>query len=48
MTKRVLMRYNVENRAFNEIDRQAKQPVVAPKHEAASIDYHKAMLGMYE
>lgn len=40
------MRYNVENRAFKEIDRQVKRPVPAPKHEAAFIDYHKAMQGI--
>lgn len=46
LTKRILMRYNVENRAFKEMDRQAQRPAVAPKHEAAYIDYHKAMQGM--
>lgn len=47
LTKRILMRYNVENRIFKEIDRQANRPLPAPKHEAAYIDYHKAMKGMY-
>lgn len=46
LTKRILMRYNVENRIFKEIERQAKRPLPAPKHEAAYIDYQKAMKGM--
>lgn len=45
LAKRTLQRYNVENRAFKEMDKQITRPVVAPKHEAASIDYHKALKG---
>lgn len=40
------MKYNIENRAFKEIDRQAKKPLVAPKHEAGIIDYHKSLKGL--
>lgn len=46
LAKRTLMRYNVENRAFKEIERQTNRPVVAPKHEAGTINYHKAMQGI--
>lgn len=41
--KRIFMRYNVENRAFKEIEKQSHKPVVAPKHEAGIIDYHKSL-----
>lgn len=44
-TKRVLGRYNIENRTFKEIEKQSKKPVVAPKHEAGIIDYHKSLNG---
>lgn len=44
--KRLLMRYNIENRAFKELDRQAIRPVVAPKHDADIVDYHKSLSGM--
>lgn len=43
--KRILMRYNVENRAFNEMEKQAKKPLVAPKHDAGIIDYQKSLKG---
>ena len=43
--KRVLMRYNVENRAFKELEKQSRKPIAAPKHEAEFIDYHKSMKG---
>lgn len=45
--KRVLGRYNIESRVFKEIEKQSKKPVVAPKHEAGIIDYHKSMKGIY-
>lgn len=45
--KRVLMRYNVENRAFKELEKQTQKPLPAPKHEAAFIDYHKSLKGMF-
>lgn len=43
--KRVLMRYNVENRAFKELEKQSRKPIAAPKHEAEFIDYHKSLKG---
>lgn len=43
--KRILGRYNIESRTFKEIEKQLKNPVVAPKHEAGIIDYHKSMKG---
>lgn len=44
--KRVLSRYNIESRAFKEIERQSTKPVVAPKHDAGIIDYHKSLEGV--
>lgn len=43
--KRVIGKYNIENRAYKEIERQSTKPVVAPKHEAGIIDYHKSLKG---
>lgn len=43
--KRVLMRYNIESRAFKLLEKQAKNPVAAPKHDAEFIDYHKSLKG---
>lgn len=43
--KRILGRYNIESRTFKEIEKQIKKPVVAPKHEAGIIDYHKSLKG---
>lgn len=45
--KRVLGRYNIESRTFKEIEKQSKNPVVAPKHEAGIIDYHKSLNGKF-
>lgn len=45
--KRVIGRYNIENRAFKAIEKQATKPVVAPKHEAGIIDYHKSLKGKH-
>lgn len=45
--KRVLSKYNIESRVFKEIEKQSTKPVVAPKHEAGVIDYHKSLKGMY-
>lgn len=45
--KRVFMRYNIENRAFKEIEKQGKKPLVAPKHDAEYIDYHKSLKGFF-
>lgn len=44
--KRVIMRYNVENRAFKELEKQTQKPLAAPKHESEFIDYHKSLKGM--
>lgn len=44
--KRALMRYNIESRTFKELEKQTKKPLVAPKHEAEFIDYHKSLKGM--
>lgn len=43
--KRIFMRYNIENRAFKQLDKHATNPVAAPKHDAALIDYHKSLKG---
>lgn len=32
--KREAQRFNAENRAFRELDKQQKRPKTAPKHEA--------------
>lgn len=45
--KRVLSKYNIESRVFKEMEKQSKKPVVAPKHEAGVIDYHKSLKGMH-
>lgn len=45
--KRILGRYNIESRTFKEIEKQLKNPVVAPKHEAGIIDYHKSLNGKF-
>lgn len=44
--KRVMGRYNIENRVFKEIEKQGTKPVVAPKHESGIIDYHQSMKGI--
>lgn len=41
--KRALMRYNIENRAFKELEKQTQKPLAAPKHEAGIIDYHESL-----
>lgn len=41
--KRALMRYNIENRAFKELEKQTHKPLAAPKHEAGIIDYHESL-----
>lgn len=41
--KRILMRYNIENRTMKELDRQANKPKVAPKHDAGLINYHESL-----
>lgn len=43
LAKRALMRYNVENRAFKELEKQVAKPKVAPKYDAGIIDYHKSL-----
>lgn len=43
--KRVVGRYNIERRAFKEIEKQSTEPMVAPKHDAGIIDYHKSLEG---
>lgn len=45
--KRALGRYNIESRTFKEIEKQSRKPVVAPKHEAGIIDYHKSLSGKW-
>lgn len=45
--KRIVMKYNVESRAFKELEKQSQKPVVAPKHEAGIIDYHKSLQSLY-
>lgn len=37
------MRFNAENRAFKELERQTVKPVIAPKYDAGLVDYHKLM-----
>lgn len=44
--KRILMRYNVENRVFKEMEKQSKKPLAAPKHDAEFIDYHESLKGL--
>lgn len=44
--KRLLMRYNIENRTLKELDRQAIKPTVAPKHDAGIVDYHESLRSM--
>lgn len=46
LLKRAATRYNAENRAFKELQRQENSPVVAPKYDAGIINYQKLMLGM--
>lgn len=46
LARRTLMRYNAENRALKELEKQTKRPVVAPKHDAGIIDYHKSLKGI--
>ncbi|XP_031627187.1 protein NDUFAF4 homolog [Contarinia nasturtii] len=41
--KRLVSKYNIESRVSKELDKQAKKPVIAPKHEAGIIDYHKSL-----
>lgn len=43
--KRVIIRFNVDNRMLRELDRQAIKPVAAPKFDAGFIDYKKLMKG---
>ena len=39
-------RYNAENRAFKEIERQQIRPVVAPKHESNVREFERLMEGL--
>lgn len=48
LARRALMRYNAEERAFKEIEKQVNRPVVAPKYEGTAIDYHRALQGIFQ
>lgn len=42
---RATMRFNAENRAFREMDKQKVKPVAAPKHQASVKEFEKIRRG---